>query len=424
MNLEIIASLALFILLFGFISKRIQTTAITSTMVFVLFGILVSKQALGIFHSDLDSSVIHIIAELTLILILFTDASRIDLKEVIREHAIPIRLLGIGLPLTIIFGAILASVVFNYLTFWEGALLAAILAPTDAALGQAVVSNPRVPVRIRQSLNIESGLNDGIALPLILILISIAGIEDNDKTASYWIKFSAFQIILGPLAGICIGYVGGKMVEWSSKKDWMSREFQDISVLGLSLLAFSVAELIGGNGFIAAFTAGLTLGNTSKSVCSCLYEFGEAEGQLLTLITFMIFGAFMVLPELSNLNWQIVLYGVLSLTIIRMIPVAISLIGLRLKFPTIFFIGWFGPRGIASILFALLILEESGITNGNEIFAVIMITVLFSIFAHGITSVPLSAWYAKKLEELKHSKEEIPEHAKVTEMPTRIKWKD
>ena len=343
MNLEIIASLALFILLFGFISKRIQTTAITSTMVFVLFGILVSKQALGIFHSDLDSSVIHIIAELTLILILFTDASRIDLKEVIREHAIPIRLLGIGLPLTIIFGAIVASVVFNYLTFWEGALLAAILAPTDAALGQAVVSNPRVPVRIRQSLNIESGLNAGIALPLILILISIAGIEDNDKTASYWIKFSAFQIILGPLAGICIGYVGGKMVEWSSKKDWMSREFQDISVLGLSLLAFSVAELIGGNGFIAAFTAGLTLGNTSKSVCSCLYEFGEAEGQLLTLITFMIFGAFMVLPELSNLNWQIVLYGVLSLTIIRMIPVAISLIGLRLKFPTIFFIGWFGP---------------------------------------------------------------------------------
>jgi len=423
MNLDLIAIVALFILLFGFISKRIQKTAITSTMVFVLFGILLSKQALGIFHTDLDSSVIHVIAELTLILVLFTDASRIDLKQVISEHTIPIRLLGIGLPLTIIFGAIAASVVFNYLTFWEGALLAAILAPTDAALGQAVVSNPRVPVRIRQSLNIESGLNDGIALPVILILISIAGIEDNDKTTSYWIKFTASQVILGPIAGICIGYFGGKLIEWSSKKDWMSREFQDISALGLSLLAFSVAELIGGNGFIAAFTAGLTLGNTSKTVCACLYEFGEAEGQLLTLITFMIFGAFMVLPELSNINWQIILYGALSLTMIRMIPVALSLIGVGLKLPTMLFLGWFGPRGIASILFALLILEESGITNGNEIFSVIMVTVLFSVFTHGLTSVPLSNWYARKIERLKHTQKEIPEHINVKEMPTRIRWK-
>ncbi len=300
--------------------------------------------------------------------------------------------------------------------------MAAILAPTDAALGQAVVNNPRVPVRIRQSLNIESGLNDGIALPIILILISIAGIEDNDKTASYWIKFTAFQVILGPIAGIAVGYIGGKLVTWSSKKDWMSREFQDISALGLSLLAFSVAELIGGNGFIAAFAAGLTIGNISKSICSCLYEFGEAEGQLLTLITFMIFGAFMVLPELGNLNWQIVIYAVLSLTLIRMIPVAISLFGLRLKVPTILFMGWFGPRGIASILFALLLIEESGIANGNEIFSVIIMTVFLSVFAHGITSVPLSEWYAKKIEEFKHARKEIPEHVK--EMPTRIKWKE
>jgi len=423
MNLELIATVALFILLFGFISKRIQKTPLTSTMVFVLFGILISKQFLGILDTDLDSSVINVIAELTLILVLFTDASRIDLKQVIREHAIPVRLLGIGLPLTIVFGAIAAFVVFNFLTFWEGALLAAILAPTDAALGQAVVSNPRVPVRIRQSLNIESGLNDGIALPVVLILLSIAGIEDNDKTSSYWIRFAAYQVILGPVAGICVGYLGGKLVVWSSKRDWMSREFQDISALGLSLLAYSAAELIGGNGFIAAFTSGLTLSYTSKTACESLSEFGDTEGQLLTLITFMIFGAFMVLPELGSLNWQIVIYGVLSLTIIRMVPVALSLTGLGLKPPTILFIGWFGPRGIASILFALLILEESGITHGNEIFTIIMITVLFSVFAHGLTSYPVSELYARKFEKLKDIQKTMVEHQTVKEMPTRIKWK-
>jgi len=421
MNTELFAIIALFILCFGFISKRIQKTFLTPTIVFVVFGMIIGKEALGIFDTEIESSVIHIIAEFTLIIILFTDASRINLKQLVTEHTIPVRLLLFGLPMTIILGAIAAAYVFNYLTFWEAALLAAILAPTDAALGQAVVSNPRVPVRIRQSLNIESGLNDGIALPIILILISITGAEEHRQSASFWFKFSAYQVILGPLVGIIVGYCGGKLVALSSRKNWMSREFQDISSLGLSLLAFSAAELIGGNGFISAFTAGLTIGNTSRSICACLYEFGEAEGQLLTLITFMIFGAFMVLPELSGINWRIALYAVLSLTVIRMIPVAISLIGLRLRLPTILFLGWFGPRGIASILFALLLVEESNITHGNEIFSVVMITVLFSVFAHGITSVPGSNLYAGIIERLKHPKKEMPEHLEVKEMPTKIR---
>ncbi len=422
MNTELLAIIALFILCYGFISKRVQSTIITPTMVFVIFGIIIGKEALGIFDTELESSIIHTIAELTLIIILFTDASRIDLKQLVREHTIPVRLLLYGLPLTIILGALTAAFLFNYLGFWEAALLAAILAPTDAALGQAVVSNPRVPVRIRQSLNIESGLNDGIVLPMILILISITGAEEQRQSASFWIKFSAYQVILGPIVGIFVGYVGGKLVELSSRKNWMSREFQDISALGLSLLAFSAAELIGGNGFISAFTAGLTLGNTARSICRCLYEFGETEGQLLTLITFMIFGAFMILPELSGLNWRIVLYAVLSLTVIRMIPVALSMIGLRLRFSTILFLGWFGPRGIASILFALLLLEESNIPHGSEIFTVVMITVLFSVFAHGITSVPGANLYAGAIEKLKHAGKEMPEHADVKEMPTKISW--
>ncbi len=424
MSIEIIALVALAILLYGAVSARLQQTIITPPMVFTLLGILFASDYLALLTLDTETAGIHLLAEFTLVLLLFTDASRIDLRQLRREHTVPVRLLAIGMPLTILTGLPLALMIFSDIGIWNALVLAVILTPTDAALGQAVVSSSKVPVRIRQALNVESGLNDGIALPILLITLSIACATTGMQSTGYWIEFVARQVVLGPLVGIAIGYGGGKLVELSTRKGWMDGSFQRLSAIGLALLAFTVAELpfIHGNGFIAAFCAGMTLGNTARAVCSCLFEFGEAEGQLLTLIVFLIFGAAMAPDALLYLGWETLLYAIVCLTVMRMLPVSLSLLGAGLRWETHLFLGWFGPRGIASLLFILLVLEESALPGADRILAIVGLTVLLSIFAHGMTAVPATGWYARRMD--RHRQEtSMPEHKTVGEMPVRISHK-
>jgi NhaP-type Na+/H+ or K+/H+ antiporter len=309
---------------------------------------------------------------------------------------------------------------FEFVNIWEAAVLAIILAPTDAALGQAVVSSRRVPVRIRQSLNVESGLNDGIALPILLFFISLASAVEGTEY-SYWLQFAAMQIVLGPIVGVAAGYVGGRLVTWAERPGWMAEAFQKLAALGIALLAFALAELIGGNGFIAAFVAGMTLGNLFPKACGRLYEFAEAEGQLLTLLAFMIYGAVMVLPAFAQLSWSILGYALLSLTLIRLIPVAISLVGMHFQLSTILFLGWFGPRGIASILYGLIVLEEGALKGRFEIFTIMTISVFLSVLAHGLTAVPATKAYGAQAEWMK-DEPDMPEMKPVTEMPPRLRW--
>ncbi len=418
MDTSAFAVIALFIVMFGLVSGRVQKTIVSPPMIFVLFGLLMSNRVLGLIEVSAENEFIHTLAELTLVLVLFTDASRIDLRVLRREHNFPIRLISIGMPLTIVTGALLAALIFKTLTLWEAFVLGVILAPTDAALGQAVIGLRKVPVRIRQTLNIESGLNDGIALPFLLFFLSIAGAANQTEPAGYWVRFVLMQILLGPLVGIMVGYFGGKLVARGTRAGWITHSFQDLSALGLSVLAFSLAEVVGGNGFIAAFAAGLILGNSSRAICTCLFDFGESEGQLLTLLTLMVYGAVMVLPALDHINGPIVLYSILSLTVVRVLPVAISLIGVRLQWDSILFLGWFGPRGIASILYGLLVLGKVNIDGRGEIFAITITTVLLSIFAHGLTALPGANWYAARTEKMKEEPD-MPELASVTEMPVR-----
>jgi NhaP-type Na+/H+ or K+/H+ antiporter len=414
--METILVVALSVLAFGLISGRIERSFITAPMVFVVLGLLVGRWGLAIVPQEIETPLVDTLAAITLILVLFTDASRIDLKLLRRQHSLPVRLLGVGLPLTIAMGMFGAFLLLSGITFWEAALLAAILAPTDAALGQAVVNNPKVPVRIRQALNVESGLNDGLALPVVLIFLSLAA-GQQDKEVGEWLWFASMQVSLGPLVGVLVGFIGGKLVMWGQRTGWMNHSFQDLSSLGLSLLAYAAAELIGGNGFIAAFCAGLTLGNTARSICTCLYEFAEAEGQLLTLLVFMVFGAILVPDALEHFSWLHLLYAALSLTIIRMLPVAVSMFGRRLKWGTVSFLGWFGPRGIASILYVLLLLEGSSVAGGDVILSVVITTVLLSVFAHGVTALPGSNWYAQYTERADLA---AAEHEQVEEMPVRF----
>ncbi len=417
MDPPLLAAIAATLFTFGLVSRTAERNILTPPMVFVLLGFGLGAHGLG--WLALESATIHGLAELTLVLVLFTDASRIDLSCLRRERSLPTRLLGIGLPLTVALGALAALLVFPGIGAWEALLLAAILAPTDAALGQAVVSSPLIPMRIRQSLNVESGLNDGLALPLVLVAASLAGARDAGGDLGGWLRFAGLQLVLGPLVGASVGYWGGRLVERATKSDWINDSFQRLSVLGLAGLAYGGAEIVGGNGFIAAFVAGLTVGSASRAVCKCLFEFGEAEGQLMTLLVFLIFGAVMVPAAMPLWDGRALIYATLSLTAVRMLPVAFSLLGSGLRPASIAFLSWFGPRGLASILFALLVVEEGRLASGAMIEAVVLLTVLLSTFAHGISAFPLARRYGAFVTA---EPERAPaEHAPELEHPVRVR---
>jgi NhaP-type Na+/H+ or K+/H+ antiporter len=403
------------LLLFSLVSGRLEGTMITAPLVFILFGFAVGEGGLDVAKIDIGHSAIHVIAELTLILVLFTDAARIDLQRVRRDHDLPVRMLMIGLPFTVAAGMLVAAWLFPALSLWEAALLAALLAPTDAALGQSVVSAKSVPVRIRQAINIESGLNDGIALPAVLLLAALASASSDATQASDWVRFGLLQVTLGPLAGVALGYIGAKLLDAAAERGSATTSFQGIGILSLAVFTFVAAELIGGNGFIAAFVGGMVFGNTIRHPCTFLFEFMETEGQLLMLITFLVFGAALLPEAIDHLSPTIFLYAVLSLTVIRMIPTAIALIGAGLGLNTQLFLGWFGPRGLASILFVLLILEESDVPHRDELLSITVVTVALSALLHGVSAAPLARLYGR----VSAGMGECAENQPVAELPLR-----
>lgn len=413
------ALIAVFVILYGAVSKRLESTVISGPMVFVIFGFLLSGGITGLITSK-DHTLINIIANITLILILFSDASSINLSLFWKEQDLPRRLLGLGLPLTILAGLLVGVLMFTELPFWQAAVLATVLAPTDAALAQAVINSERVPGRIREALNVESGLNDGICFPILLLFLYLADSSGGHYPASYWIQFITFQIILGPVIGIVVGYIGGRLVLWSVNKGFMTGNFQRLSIIGLSFLAFYSADLIGGNGFMSAFFAGLIFGNITRKVSEPIYDFGEAEGELFILLTFMLFGAIMVPDAVDNISWVYVIYALLSLTVVRMLPVAISLIGKGLTTPTLLYMGWFGPRGAASILYVLLVVDKKDLSGEYLIFNITASTVLLSVFLHGLSAVPGANAYASTIGKTPPEKKDS-EMKQVKQLPTRIK---
>jgi len=402
-----IVAVLICILIASAVSRRVQGTIVTLPMIYTIFGLLLSGKFLGVIHLELDNELIEIIAEVTLILVLFNDASRIDIRQLIRQISLPTRLLVFGLPAMMILGTIAAALLFTELTFWEAAVLAIILTPTDASLGQAVVSNPKVPINIRQSLNVESGLNDGIAMPFLLLALNLALAEESPLGQVHFLQLALSQIVFGALAGIIIGFLASRFIDWGQDSGWMSKPFQKLSALTLALLAYEVASFVGGNGFIAAFVMGIMVSNTSDEDDSkTIYEFTEVSAQGLIMITFMIvFGAVMLPLALEQLDFTMLLYTILSLAVIRLLAVAISLYRTHEKPITIGFLGWFGPRGIASILYIFIVLEET-LTNEVLIYNVVMLTVLISIFAHGITAAPLAKLYGARMNASELSIEE------------------
>ena len=408
--------LAVVVFLFGLISRRLEGTILTAPIVFVAAGVLLGPALFGVAEFALDEHTVLLLSEIALAVVLFTDAAQTNLRALRQNEALPLRLLGIGMPLTIALGAGVAALLLTDLTFWEAAIVGTVLAPTDAALGQPVVSNPRVPARIRQALNVEAGLNDGLSVPFLALFLTLAEAEEEHLSASVWVRFAMEQVGLGVLVGVGVGLAGGWLVSLASRREWMNESFQRLALLALAIVAWALADTAGGNGFIAAFVGGLVVGPTVKRVGERLIRFTEAEGQLLSLSVFFIFGV-LAAGLIRSLSWTIVLYALLSLTVIRMLPVALSLLGTRLRGVTVLFAGWFGPRGLASIVLGLVVVEEAPLLPGRtEIEAVVTLTVLLSVLLHGLTAAPLSAAYARRIEGMAA---DVPEKREAVVMPSR-----
>ncbi|ASP39246.1 hypothetical protein CHH28_11410 [Bacterioplanes sanyensis] len=388
MTESIILILAAALFGYGLIARKIEKEDITAPMLFVALGIIVGPLMLGWVEPSLASTGLQRIAELTLALVLFTEASQIERQQLWRYEAYPIRLLAIGLPLTVVCGAVVAFY-WLQLDWYTAAILAVILTPTDAALAQSIMNKRQFDEQLRHSIAVESGLNDGIALPILLLFLALLAAA-GEQDAWRWADFIGTQLILGALLGIAAGRLGGMLIDHAILHHWMPPLYQRLSSVALGILAYLGSEALGGNGFVAVFLAGLFLQSERKRVMSRLKEFGEAEGHLLSLVIFFLFGAIFVSIAWPLLTWAMLCYALLSLTVIRMLPVAISLIGTPLSASSRAFLAWFGPRGIASILYLLLTLEQLGydahMKHYDVVFGTSVLTILLSILLHGLTA--------------------------------------
>lgn len=388
---------ALLIFAFGLFSRFAEQRCVTGPMFFMTIGVLASPLGFDLFSFAPETDAVQLVAELALTLVLFIDASLLDTSEFKKAQSrLALRLLLIGLPLTMLLGTGLGVLMFGSISVVAIVLMALILSPTDAALGQAVVKSDNVPARVRRAISVESGLNDGIALPPILVCLALLGAEAGDHNGG-WLMFIFKQLTLGPLVGLAVGWIGGWLIQRMSERGWMEATFQRLSALPMAILAFALAESVGGNGFIAAFAAGLglSLGVITHEVRHRIQEFGETEGTQLILVVFLIFGLVMIPLASQHWGWLEIIYALASLTLVRMLPVAISLIGAKLDWRTITFVGWFGPRGVASVLYLLMAVAAIGVAGNEQMMSVIVLTIGISVYAHGISAVPTSAWYGR-----------------------------
>jgi NhaP-type Na+/H+ or K+/H+ antiporter len=400
---------------YALVSRSLLWANISAPMVFVAVGMICGPSVLGLATFNPESQAGLLIAEVALVVVLFADASRTDLSELKLDGSLAGRLLGIGMPLTIATGTIAAAVLLLGLSFWEGAILAAILAPTDAALGHAVVSSRLVPEKVRQTINVEAGLNDGLSIPFLFLFLGLA-VDQASLDAAGWFTFGIEQIAIGTLVGLTVGGAGGWLVDRAVHRRMMTHTFKRLAMVALAIGAWALAGELGGNGFIAAFVGGLAVARFREEFGDEMLGFAEREGQLLSLVVFFVFGT-AAIGYMGDATWGVIAFAALSLTLIRMGPVALALSGSGLSRASIAFIGWFGPRGLASIILMLVVVdEEPGLPALDLLIAATTVTVLASVFLHGITARPLARAYGRRIEDLPP---DAPEHSPTDEIQPR-----
>jgi sodium/hydrogen antiporter len=394
-------TIAVMLLAYGAVSGRLRSTPVSQAMVFVALGLLAGNRILDLVEVETANQFVRHLAEATLTLVLFCDAVRVNRGRLRHESALPTRLLVVGLPLTIVAGTLAGLALFPRLDLWTAAALATMLAPTDAALGLPVVTNPRLPSRIRQSLNVESGLNDGLCPAADHLPHHRPGRGGLGEVDPLLVVLE--EIGFGVIGGVAAGALGALVLRRFGARGWMEGTWRQINALATPLLAYGIAVALGGSGFIAAFVAGITFRIVAADQAKGATFLAEQSGELLNAVTFLLFGAVLLGPALGELDWPVALYAVASLTLVRMLPVALAMVGTGVHRVTVGFLGWFGPRGLASIVFVLILLEETELPERPLLAAVVTWTVALSVYAHGLTAGPAATryadWYAARHED-------------------------
>jgi len=383
------AVLAAFVFVYSIVGGALERTPVNGAIVFASFGLVFGPLGLGLLTLNVDAEGLRTLAELTLALVLFTDASNADLGVLKKSFRIPQRLLLIGLPLTILLGFGFGVMLFDDLSLLEIAILATMLAPTDAALGKAVVTDESVPINIREGLNVESGLNDGICVPILFVFLALAaGSVGEGPAQGFALTLVAEEVGIGCAVGLGLSLVGAWLIQHSAERGWITETWRQLPVVALAVAAFALAQVLGGSGFIAAFVGGLLFGALVKEHKHRLLLAAEGTGDTLALITWVVFGAAVVGQSVGSFSWQTMAYAVLSLTVVRMLPVFLALAGFKLRTDEKLFMGWFGPRGLASIVFAVIVLNEK-LPGGDTISMTVVCTIALSVIAHGLSATPL-----------------------------------
>ncbi len=388
-----IAIIAAVLVVVASVRDRIAGWPLTPPMLFVGAGMLLGPGLLGAIKIDVPEGMVISLTEVTLALLLFADASRVDISRMSRRNNLPARLLGIGLPLTIALGTAIVGVLLVDLDWVHALLVGAVLAPTDAALGEAVVTDERVPLRIRQGLNVESGVNDGMVVPVVTVALALLVGEELDEPTII-LTDALKEIVFGVFCGFVVGFILGRLLPWLRASHWAENESLRFVAFGGAIAAWAGAEYLGGNGFIGAFIAGMTLRSLGGEGVCARTELVEDVGTMGSSAAFIWFGATVVWPAMEGLTVPLVLCVLALLTVARMVPVAIALIGSGLRAPTVAFMGWFGPRGLASMLFGLLIREQYD-AEDPVLFHIIALTVFASVVLHGVTAAPWAAAYGR-----------------------------
>ena len=391
-----LAVLALFIFCYSLVAGRVERAAASGPIVFVIAGLLMGPLGLGWFDGDVSNTELRVLADLTLALILFIDAANADLAILKRQFRIPSRMLLFGLPGVIFLGTIIAALLFDTLSLFEAAILGTVLAATDAALGKAVVTNKAVPTQIREGLNIESGLNDGLCVPILLVFIALTlGSGTEGGSTMLALKLVTKEIGIGLIVGLGLTAVGTWALRWCRDKGWVTEIWKQVTVVALAIACFSVAQSLHGSGYIAAFTGGLLFGFMAKDDTHRLVLAAEGTGETLALMTWLVFGTAVIGQSIEYFTWEMLVYALLSLTVIRILPIFLSLSGTGESTASKLFLGWFGPRGLASIVFAIIVINK-GVPGGKFIAMVVVLTVFLSLVAHGVSANPLAKLLGQK----------------------------
>jgi NhaP-type Na+/H+ or K+/H+ antiporter len=395
---ENLAIMAAFVFLYSLTCGGLEKTPINGAIVFAAFGVVMGPMGMGLLNLDIEAEGLSLLAELTLAMVLFTDASNTNLRVLKKNLAIPQRLLLIGLPLTILLGFGAGLLIFDGLTIIEIAIISTMLAPTDAALGKAVVTNEAVPANIRESLNVESGLNDGICVPILFIFLALtASAAVEGGTSMLALKLVVEAIGIGAAVGAGLTFLAVRLFPLSADRGWITETWQQLCIPALAVTCFALAQWLGGSGFIACFVGGLLFDSLAPQHKHKFLLAAEGTGDTLALITWVVFGAAVVGQSIGSFSWQVVVYALLSLTIVRMLPVFLVLAGMNLRTDEKLFMGWFGPRGLASIVFAVIVLNEH-LPGGQTISMTVVCTILLSVIGHGLSANPLVAVLAARIK--------------------------